>query len=84
MIQLTITQARQALLDLPERLAKSSDKTMSITRHGQPVLALLPWGLYDSIIENSAITLIPLPHWGRGQGEGVEPATSPTQTPEAI
>ena len=84
MIQLTITQARQAFLDLPERLARASDKTVSITRHGRPVLALLPWELYESIVENSAITLIPLPHWGRGQGEGVEPATSPTQTPEAI
>jgi antitoxin YefM len=51
MIQLTITQARQALLDLPQRLAEASDKTVSITRHGRPVLALLPWELYDSIIE---------------------------------
>jgi antitoxin (DNA-binding transcriptional repressor) of toxin-antitoxin stability system len=84
MIQLTIRQARQALLDLPERLAQASDKTVSITRHGRPVLALLPWELYESIIKNSAITLNPLPHWGRGQGEGVESATSPTQTPEAI
>ncbi len=38
MIQLTITQARQALLDLPERLTKTSDKTVSITRHGRPLL----------------------------------------------
>jgi antitoxin YefM len=51
MIQLTITQARQALLDLPERLAKTPEKTLSITRHGRPVLAVLPWELYESIIE---------------------------------
>src|SRR2546425_3079444 len=51
MIQLTITKARRALLDMPERLAKASDKTVSITRHGRPVLALLPWELYESIIE---------------------------------
>jgi antitoxin YefM len=49
--QLTITKAREALLDLPERLAKSTDKTVSITRHGRPVLAVLPWELYESIIE---------------------------------
>lgn len=51
MTQLTITKARQALLDLPERLAKSPDKTVSITRHGRPVLAVLPWELYESIME---------------------------------
>ena len=51
MTQLTITKAREALLDLPERLAKATDKTVSITRHGRPVLAVLPWELYESIIE---------------------------------
>ena len=51
MTHLTITKAREALLDLPERLAKASDKTVSITRHGRPVLAVLPWELYESIIE---------------------------------
>jgi antitoxin YefM len=51
MTTLTITKAREALLDLPERLAKASDKTVSITRHGRPVLAVLPWELYESIIE---------------------------------
>ncbi len=51
MTQLTITQARRALLDLPEQLAKTPEKAVSITRHGRPVLALLPWELYESIIE---------------------------------
>jgi antitoxin YefM len=51
MTQLTITEARQALLNLPEQLAKAPDKAVSITRRGRPVLALLPWNLYESIIE---------------------------------
>lgn len=51
MTQLTITEARQAFLDLPERLAKAPDKAVSITRRGRPVLALLPWELYESILE---------------------------------
>ena len=51
MTQLTITEARRALLDLPARLAKAPDKVLSITRHGRPVLALLSWDLYESIIE---------------------------------
>ena len=51
MTELTITKARHALLDLPERLAKTPDKAVSITRRGRPVLALLPWELYESLIE---------------------------------
>ena len=51
MTQLTIAEARRALLDLPEQLAKAPDKAVSITRRGRPVLALLPWDLYESIIE---------------------------------
>lgn len=51
MTELTITKARHALLDLPERLAKAPDKAVSITRRGRPVLALLPWELYESLIE---------------------------------
>jgi PHD/YefM family antitoxin component YafN of YafNO toxin-antitoxin module len=51
MTQLTITAARQTLLDLPERLAKAPDQAVSITRRGRPVLALLPWELYESLIE---------------------------------
>lgn len=51
MTQLTIAEARRALPDLPEQLAKAPDKAVSITRRGRPVLALLPWDLYESIIE---------------------------------
>ena len=51
MTRLTITEARQALLDLPERLAKAPDKAVSITRHGRPVLAVMPWELYESLVE---------------------------------
>ena len=49
---LTITQARKALLDLPERLRKSPDKALEITRRGRPVLAVLPWELYESLVES--------------------------------
>ncbi len=49
---LTITQARKALLDLPERLRKSPDKALEITKRGRPVLAVLPWELYESLVES--------------------------------
>lgn len=48
---LTITKARQALLELPERLKRSPERVVEITRRGQPVLAVLPWEFYESIIE---------------------------------
>ena len=51
MTELTITEARQALLDLPERLARAPEKAVSITRRGRPVLAVMPWELYESIVE---------------------------------
>ena len=51
MTQLTISEARKALLDLPEQLARSSERAVTITRRGQPVLAVLPWEFYESIVE---------------------------------
>ena len=51
MTDLTITEARQALLDLPERMAKAHEKVVHVTRRGRPVLAVLPWDLYESLVE---------------------------------
>jgi antitoxin YefM len=55
MTQLTISEARKALLDLPERLARTPERAVTITRRGQPVLAILPWELYESIVETLEI-----------------------------
>ena len=51
MTELTISEARKALLDLPEKLARTPARAVTITRRGQPVLAVLPWEFYESIIE---------------------------------
>ncbi len=51
MTQLTISEARKMLLDLPEKLARTSERVVTITRRGQPVLAILPWEFYESILE---------------------------------
>jgi prevent-host-death family protein len=51
MTELTISEARKALLDLPEKLARTPDRAVTITRRGRPVLAVLPWEFYESIIE---------------------------------
>lgn len=49
-----ITEARQELTSLPERLAKEPG-AVAVTRRGKPVLAVMPWELYESIIETLEI-----------------------------
>ena len=51
MTQLTISEARKVLLDLPEKLARTPEHAVTVTRRGQPVLAILPWEFYESIVE---------------------------------
>lgn len=47
---LSMTDARDQLTRLPDELAQSHE-TLTITRHGKPVLALLPWELYEALLE---------------------------------
>lgn len=51
MTQLTISEARKEFLDLLEKLAHEPERAVIITRRGQPVLAVLPWEFYESIVE---------------------------------
>jgi antitoxin YefM len=51
MTQLTISEARKALLNLPEKLARTPERAVTITRRGQPVLAIMPWEFYESLVE---------------------------------
>jgi antitoxin YefM len=49
-----ITDARHALTSLPERLAEEPG-AVAITRRGKPVLAIMPWDLYESLVETIEI-----------------------------
>ncbi len=49
-----ITEARHQITSLPERLAKSPG-AVAVTRRGKPVLAIMPWDYYESIIETLEI-----------------------------
>ena len=51
---LPITEARHELTSLPERLSESHE-TVTITRRGRPVLAILPWEEYETLIETLEI-----------------------------
>lgn len=52
--EIPITEARHELTSLPERLAKESG-VVAVTRRGKRVLALMPWELYESIVETLEI-----------------------------
>lgn len=55
---ISITQARHELTEFPKRLAKDPGP-IAITRRGKPVLALLPWEFYESLIETLEIMADP-------------------------
>jgi antitoxin YefM len=49
---LPIMEARKQLTSLPEILMRDGEiDVMEITRRGKPVLAVMPWGLYEAIAE---------------------------------
>lgn len=54
MREIPIAKARDELTTLPERLTENSE-TLAVTRRGKPVLAVMPWELYESIIETLEI-----------------------------
>jgi prevent-host-death family protein len=47
---LPITEARNQLTSMPESLEKEPG-AIAVTRNGKPVLAILPWELYESLEE---------------------------------
>ena len=52
--EVSITEARNQLTAFPDQLAKERSEVV-ITRHGEPVLALLPWETYEAIVETLEI-----------------------------
>jgi prevent-host-death family protein len=48
---LSIAEAREQFTRLPERFDEEPDLTIQVTRHGKPVMVVLPWELYESITE---------------------------------
>ncbi len=46
----SISEIREEITRLPERFDQEPE-VVTVTRDGKPVMAILPWGLYESIIE---------------------------------
>lgn len=51
---MTITEAKQALSTLPEKLSKRK-RALAVTRGGKRVLAVMPWDDYEAIVETLEI-----------------------------
>ena len=49
-----IVRARAMLTKLPELLAEEN-RAVALTRHGKPVLAVMSWDLFESIMETLEI-----------------------------
>ena len=52
---LSVSEARRDLLRLPEMLEKKDLSALAVTRRGEPVLAIMPWALFESITETLEI-----------------------------
>ena len=47
---ISLTDARGRLMQLPAQLAEEPNTTLEVTRRGEPVLAIMSWQLYESLI----------------------------------
>ena len=52
--RMPIVKARAMLTQLPELLS-ADNRAVALTRRGKPVLALMPWELFESIVETMEI-----------------------------
>ncbi len=56
--QMSVSEARNTLTRLPERFANEPELTaIAVARHGKPVLAVLPWEVYESLAETLEILI---------------------------
>ncbi len=47
----SISEIREEITHLPEQLEQEQEQSVTITRRGQPVLAILPFDLYQELLE---------------------------------
>ncbi len=48
---LNITDARNRLTEISQELTDDPTQTVQVTNRGTPTLAILPWDVYESVIE---------------------------------
>jgi|SRR6266581_6761690 len=50
----SISEIREQITRLPEQFEEEPE-AITVTRHGKPIMAILPWELYESIMETLEI-----------------------------
>lgn len=53
--EMTIVEARNRLTQLSEELSNGDTDAIAITRRGKPILAVMPYDVYDTIVETLEI-----------------------------
>ncbi len=57
---ISISKARSTLLDLPKAFSRKKDSgAVTVTRRGKPILAIMPWDFYESIVETLEVMADP-------------------------
>jgi antitoxin YefM len=51
----SMSEIREQITHLPEQFEQDPAEAITVTRHGKPVMAILPWELYESIMETLEI-----------------------------
>ena len=51
----SMSEIREQITSLPEQFEQGPAEAMTVTRHGKPVMAILPWELNESIMETLEI-----------------------------
>jgi PHD/YefM family antitoxin component YafN of YafNO toxin-antitoxin module len=52
---MTMTEFRERVTRIPEELTQAGWTSLAVTRRGKPVLAVIPWGLYEGLLETIEI-----------------------------
>jgi len=52
---MTISEARLNLSDLSKKLSKRSTRAVAITKKGKPILAVMNWESFESLVETLEI-----------------------------
>lgn len=50
----SIDEIREEIARLPEHFDHTPE-VVAVTRHGKPIMAILPWNLYESLVETLEI-----------------------------
>ena len=68
--EMTMTEFRERVTRIPEELTREGWTSLAVTRRGRPVLAVIPWELYEGILET--IEILGDPELMAGLRESIE------------